>query len=53
MVIIIDPHIKKDDNYFLDKEGLELDLFVKDKDGKVYEGWCWPGALRCVMLFRN
>lgn len=44
LVIISDPHIKKDDNYFLDKEMKEKDFYVKDKNGNLFEGWCWPGA---------
>ncbi|KAI9090946.1 glycosyl hydrolases family 31-domain-containing protein [Phlyctochytrium arcticum] len=43
MVTIIDPHIKRDDAYSVNKEAKDLDLFVKDKDGNDVEGWCWPG----------
>ncbi|KAJ3391269.1 hypothetical protein HDU92_009129 [Lobulomyces angularis] len=43
MVTIIDPHLKKDDNYYVSKEAKALDLFVKNKDGGDFEGWCWPG----------
>lgn len=43
LVTIIDPHIKKDDNYFVSKDATEKRLFVLDKDSKDYEGWCWPG----------
>ncbi|RKO90353.1 glycosyl hydrolases family 31-domain-containing protein [Blyttiomyces helicus] len=43
MVTIIDPHIKRDDNYHVSKEAKEEGIFVKDKDGKDFEGWCWPG----------
>ncbi|KAJ3083850.1 hypothetical protein HK102_000854 [Quaeritorhiza haematococci] len=44
MVTINDPHIKKDDSYFVSKEAREKNLFVKDKDGKDFDGWCWPGS---------
>ena len=44
MVTIIDPHIKKDDNYFVHKEATEKGYYVKNKDGADYEGWCWPGT---------
>lgn len=44
LIVISDPHIKKDDNYFIFKEMLDKGLYVKTKDGKDYEGWCWPGA---------
>jgi alpha 1,3-glucosidase len=43
MVTIIDPHIKKDNNYHVSKQAQTLGLFVRDKDGKDFEGWCWPG----------
>ena len=43
MVTIIDPHIKRDDEYFVKKAMTEKSLFVKSKDGSEYEGWCWPG----------
>ncbi|VDM44201.1 unnamed protein product [Toxocara canis] len=45
MVTIIDPHIKKDDNFHVYKDAKDLGYFVKDKDGTAdYEGHCWPGA---------
>ena len=43
MVTIIDPHIKKDNSFHLYKEATDQGLFVKDKDGKEFDGWCWPG----------
>ena len=43
MVTIIDPHIKKDDNYYVSKKAAELDIFVKTKDATVLDGECWPG----------
>jgi len=44
MVTIVDPHIKKDDNYYVYRECRHQDLFVKKPDGTQYEGWCWPGS---------
>ncbi|XP_004521723.1 neutral alpha-glucosidase AB isoform X2 [Ceratitis capitata] len=44
MVIIIDPHIKRDDQYFFHKDCTERGLYTKTREGKDYEGWCWPGA---------
>ncbi|XP_074662520.1 neutral alpha-glucosidase AB-like isoform X2 [Tubulanus polymorphus] len=44
MVTVIDPHIKKDDGWELYKEARDNKLFVKDKSGNDYEGWCWPGS---------
>uniref|UniRef100_A0A5S6QTV9 Glucosidase II subunit alpha n=1 Tax=Trichuris muris TaxID=70415 RepID=A0A5S6QTV9_TRIMR len=43
MVVVIDPHVKKDESWELYKEARDKDFYVKDKDGNVYEGWCWPG----------
>lgn len=45
MVTIVDPHVKRDDHYYIHKEATALGLYVKDKDGKKdYDGWCWPGS---------
>ncbi|KAF7271187.1 hypothetical protein GWI33_015912 [Rhynchophorus ferrugineus] len=44
LVVIIDPHIKREGGYFLHEDALKHDFYVKNKDGSVYEGWCWPGS---------
>jgi alpha 1,3-glucosidase len=45
LVTIIDPHIKKDEEYFLYKELLDKKLYVMDHTGESpYVGWCWPGT---------
>ncbi|XP_060520046.1 neutral alpha-glucosidase AB [Cylas formicarius] len=44
LVVIIDPHIKREGGYFLHEDALANDFYVKNKDGTVYEGWCWPGS---------
>ncbi len=45
MVTIIDPHIKRDDNYYIHKEATALGLYIKDKNAdKDFDGWCWPGS---------
>ncbi|KAG8224893.1 hypothetical protein J437_LFUL004634 [Ladona fulva] len=44
MVAIVDPHIKRDGSYFLHNDAEANNFYVKNKDGKVYEGWCWPGS---------
>jgi alpha 1,3-glucosidase len=45
MVTIVDPHVKRDDNYHIHKEATSKGLYIKDKDGKKdYDGWCWPGS---------
>ncbi len=45
MVTIIDPHIKRDNNYYIHKTATAKGYYIKDKDGKNdYDGWCWPGS---------
>lgn len=45
MVTIIDPHIKRDDKYYIHKDATTKGLYIKDKDGQNdYDGWCWPGS---------
>ncbi|XP_004502983.1 probable glucan 1,3-alpha-glucosidase [Cicer arietinum] len=44
MVTIVDPHIKRDDNFHLHKEASEKGYYVKDSNGNDFDGWCWPGS---------
>lgn len=44
MVTIVDPHIKRDDSFYLHKEATEKGYYVKDASGKDFDGWCWPGS---------
>lgn len=44
MVTIIDPHIKRDNGYHVHNEALSKDLYIKNKDKNVFDGWCWPGS---------
>ena len=45
MVTIVDPHIKRDNQYYIHKEATSKGLYIKDKDGKKdFDGWCWPGS---------
>ena len=44
MVTIVDPHIKRDDGFFLHKEATTKSYYVKDVHGRDYDGWCWPGS---------
>merc|ERR1719352_1549371 len=44
LVTIVDPHIKKDSGYWVHNDLSSKGLYVKNKDGNDYEGWCWPGA---------
>lgn len=38
LVIIIDPHIKRDFGYFLHNDATHRGFYVKNKDGNDYEG---------------
>lgn len=40
---IVDPHVKIESSFKLHDEIQSRDLYVKNKDGGNYEGWCWPG----------
>lgn len=44
MVTIVDPHIKREDSYYIHKEASDKGHYVKDATGKDYDGWCWPGS---------
>jgi alpha 1,3-glucosidase len=47
MVTIIDPHIKRDDSYYIHTTAQSLGLYIKSaKDDGLedYEGHCWPGS---------
>lgn len=51
LVIIIDPHIKNDANYPIVDELKSKGLAVNDKDGNIYDGWCWPGSSHWIDCF--
>lgn len=51
LTVIIDPHIKRDNNYFFHNDCTDRGYYVKNKDGKDYEGWCWPGSSSYPDLF--
>lgn len=42
-VVMIDPGIKVDLNYWVYKEALEKDYFCKRADGPIMQGKVWPG----------
>ncbi|ORY06296.1 hypothetical protein K493DRAFT_252011 [Basidiobolus meristosporus CBS 931.73] len=44
LVTIVDPHIKREDNYYIFEEAKKNDLFIKNSDGSDFDGWCWPGS---------
>ena len=51
LVVIIDPHIKRDDGYSVHTDATSMGLYVKTRDGKDYEGWCWPGSSSYLDFF--
>ena len=45
MVVIVDPHLKRTDDYPVYTQARDLGLLVKKGDGQTdYEGWCWSGS---------
>ena len=51
LVVIIDPHIKNEGGYRVVDELKSKSLAVKNKDGNIYDGWCWPGSSHWVDAF--
>ena len=51
LVTLIDPHIKNTGNYPVLDELKKRDLAIKDKNGNIYEGWCWPGSSHWIDCF--
>ncbi|KAJ9207308.1 CAZyme family GH31 [Paecilomyces variotii] len=51
LVIILDPHIKNEANYPIVDDLKSKSLGVRNKDGDLYEGWCWPGSSHWVDCF--
>ncbi|GBP26287.1 Neutral alpha-glucosidase AB [Eumeta japonica] len=51
LVVIIDPHIKREAGYFLHEDATDNGYYVKNKDGNDYEGWCWPGSSSYLDFF--
>ncbi|EKD19461.1 uncharacterized protein L3040_002663 [Drepanopeziza brunnea f. sp. 'multigermtubi'] len=51
LVAIIDPHIKNKEGYHVVEELKKKDLAVHNKDGNIYDGWCWPGSSHWVDCF--
>jgi len=43
MVTIVDPHVKRDNNYFVHAEAEKNGYYLKDGTQDL-DGWCWPGS---------
>ncbi|KAL4400419.1 glucosidase II [Malassezia pachydermatis] len=53
LVLIIDPHLKKTDDYFLYHEAKSQDLLVKAPNGHDnFEGVCWSGDASWIDFFQ-
>lgn len=56
MVIIVDPHTKREAGYFVHEDCTEKGYYVKDKDGKDYEGdwfYLFPSYFGPLCLLRT
>jgi alpha 1,3-glucosidase len=52
LVIIMDPHLKRTDSYWLYSEAQSNELLVKSPSGTgEYEGWCWSGSASWLDMF--
>ncbi|KAJ6155437.1 hypothetical protein N7470_006003 [Penicillium chermesinum] len=51
LAVLIDPHIKNKDGFYVSEELRSKNLAVLDKDGDMYDGWCWPGSSNWVDCF--
>ncbi|KZL87529.1 glycosyl hydrolase family 31 [Colletotrichum incanum] len=51
LVVIIDPHIKNEGKYDITEQMNSKGLAVLNKEGKPFEGWCWPGSSHWVDCF--
>lgn len=43
LVVIIDPHVRVEESYFVFDIGKENGYFVMNPDGSLFKGECWPG----------
>lgn len=51
-VNIIDPHLKRDNDYYVYDEASDLDILIKSPDGQSeFEGWCWSGSSSWLDMF--
>ncbi|KAM6502966.1 glycoside hydrolase family 31 protein [Amanita muscaria] len=51
MVVIVDPHLKRTQDYPVYKQASEHGLLVRNKDNQEYEGWCWSGSSAWIDFF--
>lgn len=52
MVVIVDPHLKRVQDYPVYSKASELGILVKPPSGEgEFEGWCWSGSSSWVDFF--
>lgn len=52
MVAIVDPHIKRTEDFRIYKDAQEKNVITKKADGTTnFEGWCWTGSSVWVDFF--
>ncbi|OLY85633.1 putative glucan 1,3-alpha-glucosidase [Smittium mucronatum] len=51
LVNVVDPHIKRDNDYYIFKQAEEKGYFIKGSDDKDFNGWCWPGDSSWIDYF--
>jgi len=44
LVTIVDPHVKRDSNYYIFSEAEAAKFYVRNKHNTDFDGWCWPGG---------
>ncbi|AYU77935.1 GANAB / alpha glucosidase II subunit [Leishmania donovani] len=44
LVTVRDPHVKRDEGYYVHNEAQKGGYYVKDASGEDYVGKCWPGS---------
>ncbi|MFC1725084.1 TIM-barrel domain-containing protein, partial [candidate division KSB1 bacterium] len=52
-VVINDPGVKVDNKYFVYNEGKKLDMFCKDRAGRIFSGKSWPGKVVFPDFFKQ
>eukprot|EP00210_Caulerpa_lentillifera_P000550 g531.t1 len=52
MVTIVDPHIKRDDQYQIHLEATKRGYYVKNVAGQDFTGHCWPGSSSYLDVIR-
>lgn len=54
LVTIVDPHVKREDGYWIHSEASSKGYYVKAADGKSeYKGQCWPGEVSYLDVTRT